>query len=505
MNKIEKQRREILKKVGIVAAAGALLQSCIPPATPIRNTKDDKKPGVSQNLNVKSFGAVGDGSHDDTQGVQNAIKEAAQNRMGVFIPSGVYIISKTITIEANCSFIVGDGMGSNIRRKTLLKFTGLGACLELTKNANFVSIENISIISEGNKKKTTGVLFDCTKIQFHNILIAGFGLGIGKISKGTVYDIQLNNLEITNCNTGIKTINTNNLTISSCLISSCDIGVDLEGGANLVINNGTVIQIFGNKSNVFRSGESQNSRSISIKNTLNFVCQNCYFENGSLSNIPTNQKIASVENARGLIFSQNYCVGSAGENAKISPITLKGANHSVKIESNVFHRFPNNIVLISGPNYSSERGDINQFSYCVSNNTTKKSTKDFARTFELSFFDEGTSRSVTYKKNIAYCHYDGVYAHVKGVIELESCPSNLLSRPAIIGPFPLSQNSNDFIEEIFANIVVQGNPKQNIQGVLRRGRRALELRSDSSARVTCKSILKKRIHFSISYPFRSIT
>lgn len=48
--------------------------------------------------NVKDYGAVGDGSGDDTEAVKKALKHAYVNKGTVFFPKGTYVITSTIDI-----------------------------------------------------------------------------------------------------------------------------------------------------------------------------------------------------------------------------------------------------------------------------------------------------------------------------------------------------------------------------------------------------------------------
>lgn len=70
-------------------------------------------------LDVKDFGAVGNGSHDDTTAVQAAINFALTKGLGyrVFIPAGTYILSAPLvaTLPGNSGLIIsGDGRGSTM-------------------------------------------------------------------------------------------------------------------------------------------------------------------------------------------------------------------------------------------------------------------------------------------------------------------------------------------------------------------------------------------------------
>lgn len=58
-------------------------------------------------ISVKDFGAVGDGTTDDTNAIQSALNYCAGGK-GLFIPAGVYIISDTLIVGDNTA-IFGEG------------------------------------------------------------------------------------------------------------------------------------------------------------------------------------------------------------------------------------------------------------------------------------------------------------------------------------------------------------------------------------------------------------
>jgi hypothetical protein len=62
-------------------------------------------------LSVKDYGALGDGSHDDTQAFKDAIA-AGDSRAKLYIPSGYYKITETIDIPHNYFHVQGAGIGA---------------------------------------------------------------------------------------------------------------------------------------------------------------------------------------------------------------------------------------------------------------------------------------------------------------------------------------------------------------------------------------------------------
>lgn len=73
-------------------------------------------------VNVKDFGAKGDGVADDTEAIQSALLLAVK---GVFFPAGTYITTKTLVVRDNLS-IYGDPGGYLYESRTNLLFKSTG-------------------------------------------------------------------------------------------------------------------------------------------------------------------------------------------------------------------------------------------------------------------------------------------------------------------------------------------------------------------------------------------
>lgn len=117
---------------------------------------------LKRSVNVKDFGAVGDGITDDTSAIQDAID--AGNGGIVYFPQGFYIVSSSLNVPSRTSIVFetrgvlgtppsgikqnyfGDYVGG-----TLIKYTGSGGCFDLIGdgtaqgNVEFCEFHNVSI------------------------------------------------------------------------------------------------------------------------------------------------------------------------------------------------------------------------------------------------------------------------------------------------------------------------------------------------------------------------
>ena len=77
---------------------------------------------LQESVSVKDFGAVGDGSTDDTTAIQNAINAAATG--GIYIPPGTYKISSTLVIKGG---ITGAGVTATIIQPATANFAAFSS------------------------------------------------------------------------------------------------------------------------------------------------------------------------------------------------------------------------------------------------------------------------------------------------------------------------------------------------------------------------------------------
>lgn len=96
MNLDRISRRRLLRNATVAAALGSLGGAV--PAT-VRAAEASTKPRATAGLNVRDFGAIGDGKADDTTAFTAAMKEAADAGGDlVHVPRGNYLIKGTLDV-----------------------------------------------------------------------------------------------------------------------------------------------------------------------------------------------------------------------------------------------------------------------------------------------------------------------------------------------------------------------------------------------------------------------
>lgn len=157
-------------------------------------------------LNVKLFGAKGDGVTDDTLALNNAVASGAKE---IYIPSGTYIITDRIKIENSGVRIFGDGKDSIIKGKNGTDTTYHYFAIDTTtalKNLHDITIEYLNLDGNKTNRGTTGtgnaiVVFSEIQQSYevHHIKInrnyihdfSGFSVWLCGYANGNVHDNEV--------------------------------------------------------------------------------------------------------------------------------------------------------------------------------------------------------------------------------------------------------------------------------------------------------------------------
>lgn len=128
-------------------------------------------------VNVKDFGAVGDGVTDDTEAIQAALSAASK---AVFFPAGTYITTKTLVVGDNLS-LYGDPGGYLYDSRTNLLFKSTGEKAYSLPMCSSWSVANPdaggSYLSDSGTRGDTYKTLDLTQ-PFSAAIILGKGSGI---------------------------------------------------------------------------------------------------------------------------------------------------------------------------------------------------------------------------------------------------------------------------------------------------------------------------------------
>jgi len=196
-------------------------------------------------VNVKEFGATGDGVTDDTTALQAAINAAQAVGATVLLPPGTYKITASLTLPGDNTHLRGMGQASVIQ-------ASLGAALIMTGPAAPTRIHRCSIrdLWLNNTNRATA---------------GGIGLDLQRCNRSLIENVRISNVETGIAITGDAFYND----ILHCEIDTVGTGVVMESGANenrlwggqivdsttgVQIGNVTNPQIYGTSIELFTTG-----------------------------------------------------------------------------------------------------------------------------------------------------------------------------------------------------------------------------------------------------------
>lgn len=234
-----------------------------------------------ESIRVSQFGAYGDGTHDDTEKINNAIKYANnQHKTTIIFESGkVYNVKPYLDSDTQGGSATTNIHGVMLKDNITLDLNNaeIKAIANNRTNYNIFTLSNVSNICIKNGKITGDM-------DTHNGSTGEWGYGI---SLRNTENIILDNLYISKCwgdgiNLNAQTNgsdNNKNITITNCI---CDDnrrqGMSIELGENIYVENCQFINT-GSTSYVAPGAGIDIEPSFKNAKVLNTIIENCVFRN----------------------------------------------------------------------------------------------------------------------------------------------------------------------------------------------------------------------------------
>ncbi len=177
-------------------------------------------------INVKDYGAIGDGVADDTMSLQSVLNSLT-NGGKVYVPKGRYKFTSPLSLLSNTT-LFGDGQNNTDQNGTVFLFAGSGLLLE-TNFVHNINLLDFAIIGSGVGDGLR--IIKNAFCKFDNIFITNFEIAI--FCGGQVNN-YFSNLVLTQCKygifnvTGVVDVSQNNTmcTLQNIYINGCsEVGV----------------------------------------------------------------------------------------------------------------------------------------------------------------------------------------------------------------------------------------------------------------------------------------
>ncbi len=129
------------------------------PASDLTASVQDSLAKAPHFLNVKDFGALGNGLHDDTANIQAAISALPAAGGQVLIPAGTYVITSSIVLGEGTR-LCGVGSGSILRVSAGASGIDVLKIGDGTSTTSFAAVTNLKISSDGQKSAGAAIVLN---------------------------------------------------------------------------------------------------------------------------------------------------------------------------------------------------------------------------------------------------------------------------------------------------------------------------------------------------------
>lgn len=304
-------------------------------------------------VNVKNFGAVGDGHHDDTIEIKRAIQHAKEvGNCTLYFPKGVYRYTDLGNLAIDGLSIVGESgykavvlkCNNTAENHTALKFDAFENSTAGTQFCYGLRVSNIHVM--GNSKTDTCVLIQgCAHARFDNIYA-------GECTR-VIYDIKG---VMASAFYNVSTFSRNYKTIETVPNYGCIVGTGYRGGESCgASTNNTFIncyfedckiglQLLWADQNTFTgcAMEYNEENGIRVENNARMCLFNaCGVENNKLLDYHDNGRLTKMMNS--YVQYKAYIAGAncTFENCLADDIVVGGLNNEIRNVRLKYHDYSN--------------------------------------------------------------------------------------------------------------------------------------------------------------------
>ena len=196
-----------LQQLSAATAGGPFLPLTPSPITATGSTTSRSlQDRAAEALNVKDFGAIGDGTADDTAAFLAAAAAVPASGACIYVPSGTFMVGSAVLLKANTHLRGNGPQATTIKMKNGSNVAGLIG--NAVNGASFISVSDLTV--DGNKANNG----------------AGTSQGINMVQ---VSQVTLRNVEVANVNGHGVTISGNGVNttrgahVSRVYVHHCDL------------------------------------------------------------------------------------------------------------------------------------------------------------------------------------------------------------------------------------------------------------------------------------------
>lgn len=235
---------------------------------------------MAEVVNVKDYGAAGDGVTDDTAAIQaaiNSIPVAREELTAVRFPRGKYLVTATVSITGRNVVLVGDGHGSSLIRPaaalvgSVFAFDGTGATFK-SQGLIGLGIRNFAYSSSTTSYVSITAMDGGGAFKVHDCLFVGQATtAILDVNACNFLSVSRTNVEcyggrIFRCGGGLSTIV--GFSITDCVWRRLRVGYANDDLGSTVLVGGTCVSSIIANSAIGGGGQEKRQAVASIASTV---------------------------------------------------------------------------------------------------------------------------------------------------------------------------------------------------------------------------------------------